>query len=58
MNAATFLGAFLIFLLAGAALSVGQWFGRAPIEGRCRPRGGTACGSPDCCRVDRESEAR
>jgi len=45
-------GSLIIFILAGAALSLGQWFGRPPIEGRCAPRGGGGCGNPACCRSD------
>jgi hypothetical protein len=34
---------FLVFLVSAAALTVGQWFGRGPINGGCRP--GDASGS-------------
>jgi hypothetical protein len=39
----------LAFLLAAAGLALGQYFGRAPIAGRCAPEG-LSCGAPQCCR--------
>jgi hypothetical protein len=33
----TIIGSFIIFVLAGALLSVGQWFGRPPVTGKCSP---------------------
>jgi len=39
-----FLISFLVFLVSAAALAAGQWFGREPIKGGCRP--GDATG--DC----------
>jgi len=47
----------IVFLISGAALTLGQWFGRPPIEGRCHPRG-YGCGSPNCCRLDSENPER
>jgi hypothetical protein len=55
---ATFLGTLLVFLLAAGALALGQWFGRAPITGRCRPRAGFGCGREPCCRNGREPPGR
>jgi hypothetical protein len=47
---AVFIGTLAVFLISCAALTLGQWFGRAPIEGRCVPRGDDGCGAPECCR--------
>jgi len=50
-----FLVSFGVFLVAGAALALGQFFGHAPISGRCRPRdGATACcmEGEECCQQD------
>lgn len=47
--AAIFTGSLAAFLIAAAALAVGQWFGRAPIDGRCAPRSDAGCGAPGCC---------
>jgi hypothetical protein len=33
-----FLVSFGVFLAAGVALALGQFFGQEPISGRCRPR--------------------
>ena len=56
MATATFLGTLLVFLLAAAGLTLGQWFGRSPISGSCRPRAG--CGRPDCCQLDANETGR
>ena len=53
----TILGTLIVFLISGAALMLGQWFGRPPIEGRCHPRE-DGCGSPNCCRLNREESER
>ena len=55
---ATFAGTLIVFLLCGVALTVGQWFGRPPVEGRCGPVGNGACGSAGCCRLDGEPRER
>ena len=46
---ATLIGSFLIFLIAGAFLALGQWFGRPPITGKCSPD------NPACC-MNRQGE--
>ena len=43
----TIIGSFIIIVIAALALSVGQWFGRRPIAGRCSPD------DPACCRNQR-----
>jgi hypothetical protein len=53
-----FIGTLAAFLISGAALMLGQWFGRPPIEGRCVPRGSDGCGLPDCCRLREEQPRR
>jgi len=54
---ATIVITLIAFLISGAALMLGQWFGRPPIEGRCHPRQ-DGCGSPNCCRFDRQKPER
>lgn len=51
---ATIFGTLIVFAFCCAALMLGQFFGRPPIEGRCRPRdaGDGGCGAPDCCQLD------
>ena len=47
-----FLVSFGVFLAAGAALALGQFFGREPISARCRPRDdttGCCMEGEDCC---------
>jgi hypothetical protein len=43
-----FIVSFFVFLISCAGLAAGQWFGRDPIHGGCRPGGE----SGDCTRKD------
>lgn len=47
------LGSLITFLIAGALLSVGQWFGRPPISGKCSPDDPACCMNQDGRRCDR-----
>ena len=38
-----------VFLLSCAGLSIGQWFGRRPISGGCRPDEGVECDRAPAC---------
>ena len=44
---AIFIGSFAIFLLSAAALMVGQFFGREPIDGGCGSK--VSCDKSDDC---------
>jgi hypothetical protein len=45
-----FIVSFFVFLVSCAALAAGQWFGRDPIKGGCRPDGSSGkCPSPGNC---------
>ena len=46
---AIFLVSFVVILASCAALALGQWFGRAPIKGGCRPETRECCRNPDAC---------
>ena len=43
------LGALVLILLACGGLALGQWLGRPPISGSCRPDAAGACAHKDNC---------
>jgi hypothetical protein len=43
---------FLVFVVSAAALAAGQWFGREPIVGGCRPGESSGpCANSATCRL-------
>jgi hypothetical protein len=43
------IGSFMFMLLGCVGLAVGQFFGRPPLTGGCRPEGGKHCANTENC---------